>query len=114
MKIFDNILKSIYSLYSNGYWHKNIRAEHFVKVGNLWKLDSLVYHEDFIISSKLNSPYTFNTSYQPPEMYVKNIKIISDTDAFPIVVWNLGSLLLDMFFSVHKLHSYDILKLYKN
>jgi hypothetical protein len=31
----------------------------------------------------------------------------------PIVVWNLGSLLLDLFFSVHKLHSYDVLKWYK-
>ncbi len=47
-------------------------------------------------------------------MYIKNIKTITDNDSFPIVVWNLGSLLLDLFFSVHKLNSYDILKLYKN
>jgi len=30
-----------------------------------------------------------------------------------MTVWNLGSLLLDLFFSVHKLRNLDILKCYK-
>ena len=29
------------------------------------------------------------------------------------MVWNLGSLLLDLFFSVHKLKNHDILRNYK-
>lgn len=42
MNIFDQIVRAVYSLIMNGYWHRNIRAEHFVKCGKLWKLESLV------------------------------------------------------------------------
>ncbi len=30
-----------------------------------------------------------------------------------VIVWNLGSLLLDLFFSIHKLNSHDAIKCYK-
>ena len=40
-----DILKAVYSLFLAGYWTRNLRAEHFVKVGNHWKLESLVYNE---------------------------------------------------------------------
>jgi hypothetical protein len=43
LQIFDNVLKAVYSVYVSGYWHKCIRPEHFVKVGNTWKLESIVY-----------------------------------------------------------------------
>lgn len=36
--IFQDILKAVYSLVMNGYWHRNLRAEHFVKIGDHWKL----------------------------------------------------------------------------
>jgi hypothetical protein len=51
MRIFDNILKAVYSIYSNGYWHKNIRPEHFVKIDNIWKLNSLVYCEQISLNN---------------------------------------------------------------
>ncbi len=55
LRIFDNVLKAIYSIYANGYWHKSIRPEHFVKIDNAWKLDSLVYTEHLTKYKKVNS-----------------------------------------------------------
>jgi hypothetical protein len=54
-----------------------------------------------------------DSAYQPPEMYEKDLNTFTDEDFLPILVWNLGSLLLDLFFSVHKLQNFGILKLYK-
>lgn len=113
MQIFDHVMKAVYSVYAAGYWHKSIRPEHFVKVDDVWKLDSLVYLEDYSKAPHLDSEYLWNPLYQPPECYEKDVRKFSDDDFLPIVVWNLGSLLLDMFFSVHKLKNYDILQLYK-
>ncbi len=47
MKIFDQIVRAVYSLIMSGYWHRNIRAEHFVKSGETWKMESLVLNEDY-------------------------------------------------------------------
>lgn len=113
MRIFDNVLKAIYAVYAQGYWHKCIRPEHFVKIGDMWKLDSLVYSEDISKCKNLKSEYAWNPLYQPPEVYERNISNFSDEEFLPIVVWNLGSLLLDLFFSVHKLNSYEILQGFK-
>lgn len=78
LKIFDDVLKAIYSIYSNGYWHKSIRPENFVKIGNVWKLDSLVYSEDISKSKKLRSEYVWNPEYQPPEAYERDIHTFND------------------------------------
>ena len=43
LEIFSQIIKAIYSIMAKGYWHRSIRAEHFVKVGYKWKLESLVF-----------------------------------------------------------------------
>jgi len=59
LRIFDHILKAVYSLYTDGYWHKNIRLEHFVKVGKLWKLKSAVYSENTENLQDFNSEYVW-------------------------------------------------------
>ena len=66
LRIFDHVLKAVYSVYANGYWHRNVRPEHFVKVGDTWRLDSLVYSEDVTGTRGLDSEYTWNSAYQPP------------------------------------------------
>jgi hypothetical protein len=38
LQIFDQILKSIYSLYQEGYATRNLRTQHFVLSNKLWKL----------------------------------------------------------------------------
>lgn len=43
--IFQDILKAAYSFIMEGFWHRNLRADHFVKVGNKWKLENIVYEE---------------------------------------------------------------------
>ena len=64
----DQIIKAVYSLISAGYWTRNLRAEHFVRVGKVWKLESIVYSET-ITEEGFNSQYMFNAMYQPPEAY---------------------------------------------
>lgn len=45
--IAQDILKAIYGLLIPGYFHKNLRLEHFVKHKGVWKLESLVFHEEY-------------------------------------------------------------------
>ena len=53
LAIFKQITKAIYSLYMAGFWHRNIRPEHFVKVGEMWKMESLVFNENYSDSDGL-------------------------------------------------------------
>ena len=69
MLIFEQIVKAIYSLYMAGFWHRNIRPEHFVKSEGVWKLESMVYNEKYKEANGTDSEYLWNPAYQPPEAY---------------------------------------------
>ena len=69
--ILEQIVKIVYSLYETGYWHRNLRADHLVKVGNIWKLESLVFNLE-TNSEGLHSEYSHSVSHQPPEAYDKS------------------------------------------
>ena len=77
-RIFDNVLKAVYSVFGNGYWHKCIRPEHFVRIGNVWKLDSLVYSEEISKLGNLQTQYAWNPAYQPPQVYENDIEKFND------------------------------------
>ena len=75
LDIFGQIMKSIYSLLKDGVLMGNIRAEHFVKVGNLWKLDVVVYNTERVRNP---SYYQACLSYNPPEVWNKQSKDKTD------------------------------------
>ena len=45
-QIAGDILKAIYGLLVAGYFHRNLRFEHFVRHKGVWKLESLVLRLD--------------------------------------------------------------------
>ena len=69
LSIFREIIKSVFSTYTAGFWHRNVRPEHFVKVKNTWKMESLVYNESNEDAEGYDSEYLWNSAYQPPEAY---------------------------------------------
>jgi hypothetical protein len=48
LAIFTQVARAAYSISIAGYWHRNIRPLHFVKCGDVWKLESLVYSEEYL------------------------------------------------------------------
>ena len=71
LEIFEQCMKAIYSLYMAGFWHRNIRPEHFVKVKKTWKLESIVFSESYEGTQGIKSEYLWDPQYQPPEAYEK-------------------------------------------
>lgn len=67
MNVFDQVLRAIYALYTNGYWHRNPRPEHFVRCGTIWRLESLVLNHDYSSAAGINSAYLWSPRHQPPE-----------------------------------------------
>lgn len=47
LAIFTQVARAAYSIAAAGYWHRNVRPLHFVKCGEVWKLESLVYSEEY-------------------------------------------------------------------
>ena len=45
IEIFQDVLKAAYSLASAGIFPTNLRAEHFVRARDTWKLDTIVFEE---------------------------------------------------------------------
>lgn len=50
----------------SGFWHRNIRPEHFIKIKKQWKLESLVFSETYQDAQGVQSEYLWNPQYQPP------------------------------------------------
>lgn len=90
-----------------GFWHRNIRPEHFVKVGDTWKLESMVFNENYKEGNGIESEYLWNPTYQPPEAYGR--EDFTEEELDEMVVWNLGSLLVDLLLGHHKLKDKVIL-----
>lgn len=70
LDIFSQVVKAIYSLVMNGYWHRNIRPDHFVRVDKVWKLESAILSEDFNRANGNSNEYIWNPKYQPPEFKI--------------------------------------------
>ena len=45
MKIAEDMIKAIYGIINLGFFHRNLRIEHFVLHQNKWKLESLILNE---------------------------------------------------------------------
>lgn len=69
LKIFDQIMKSVYSLYVAGFISKNVRSQHFVLVNKTWKLQSLIYTNKYQQAAGEDSLYLWSTKHQAPECF---------------------------------------------
>ena len=105
------LLKAVYSLTMGGYWTRNLRAEHIVKVGKEWKLESLVFREDLFDEGE-KSEYYFSKYHQVPEMYEKDTFADEEMDEW--IVWDLGCILIHLLLGSHKLKSQNIVDKFKN
>ena len=81
--------------------HRNIRPEHFVLVGGQWKLRAAVFTSE---NYGVDNEFMISSKYQAPEEY-SNSNSDEDLDPCPIIVWNLGSILLDMIVGSHVLNN---------
>jgi serine/threonine protein kinase len=106
------LVKAVYSLIMNGYWHRNIRAEHFVRCGKVWKLESLVLNDDYSKADGFSSEYLWSSKHQPPE-FVSG-KNYQDEEYNQMTVWNLGCILLHLFTSSHRLSNLDVIAKFMN
>jgi hypothetical protein len=66
MAVFDQIVRAVYSIVMNGYWHRNVRAEHFVKCGKAWKLESLVLNDDYSKAEGVANEYLWSSKHEAP------------------------------------------------
>jgi hypothetical protein len=64
--IFEHIVKAIYSLYQSGFATRNLRSSHFVLCNGVWKIESLVYSDDYHQAGGAESEYLWNPRYQAP------------------------------------------------
>ena len=90
--IFDQIIKSIYSLYLEGYTTRNIRSEHFVIQHKVCKLQTLIYNDEYAQANGVKSDYLWDCLYQAPECFGRTS--FDDDEIKPMLVWNLGSILV--------------------
>lgn len=109
MLLIQQILKAVYSLMMAGYWSRNFRAEHFVSVSGVWKIESLVFSEQK--DPEDSSEYSFSHLHQVPEAYED--RSFTDEQMEEWVVWDLGCLLIHMLTGNHKLKSKKILDQFK-
>ena len=108
MKIFDHIVKAVYSLYNAGFISKNIRSQHFVLVNKTWKLQALIYSHQYQQASGQESEYLWSVKHQAPECFGRDD--FSDEEFNPMIVWNLGCILLEILMQNHKLSTREIMQ----
>lgn len=72
-----------------------------MKVKEDWKLKSLVLNTS---RRGFSSEFIWNPEFQPPEAYEKDDFTIEELDN--TIVWNVGSLLIDLLAGKHVLKSY--------
>jgi len=111
LEIIDHIVKAVYSVMKAGFQPRNVRPDQFVCVGKTWKLESLVLSEDYSNSQGVHSEYIWDPRYQAPECYSRNN--FNDEEFNSMIVWNIGSLLLDMLLNTHKLTNADAVDKFK-
>lgn len=97
-----NILSAIYDAFEEGYYPVNVRPEQLVRVGNTWKLSSLVFDQD--LHSNTKCPMIWDPSRQPPEAFAGKIP---EEKICNTLVWDIGSILLNMLKGSHTLTSLE-------
>ena len=74
--------------------------------GKTWKLASLVYTNEYTASGE-ESEYLWSPRHQAPECFGR--EEFNDDEFNPMMVWNLGCIMLEMLIQTHKLSTKEIM-----